>query len=134
MAEFLMLDRFLADYSARAWAPGSVDCTLMLADWWIACGRADAAGGIRGTYKDEDGYRAIIAQHGSLVDLIDACAPIAGGMRTDDLKAGCIGVIGHRTDITKQLGAIFDGRQWHVSTEHGVRPVMARALAIWDLD
>jgi len=128
-----MLEQFLEDYGAMPWSPGEVDCTLMLADWWIACGRVDAAAGIRGAYADEAGYQAIIARYGSLSGLIDACAPKAGGRRTDDLQAGCIGVIGSRTDVTKQFGAIFDGSRWRLRNADGVRAIAARPLAIWDL-
>jgi len=128
-----MISNFLERYGWLAWAPGEVDCTLMLADWWIANGRPDAADGIRGTYSDVEGFRAIVRDAGGLVDLIDRCAPIAGGARTDQLAAGVIGVIGSRTDMDRQFGALFDGHRWWLRDADGVHSLAARPLALWDL-
>ena len=44
------LDEFLAAHALLPWGWGTVDCSLVLADWAVACGRADPAAHLRGNY------------------------------------------------------------------------------------
>ena len=105
---------------------------MVLADWAIWLGHDDPAPHLRGAYDSEDGFRAIIEEYGGAVPLVASCAdPI--GRRIDRPESGAIGVIGSPSNITRQFGAIHDGRRWLVRTARGFDPVVAAPLAIWRL-
>lgn len=97
---------------------------------WL--GHEDPARHLRGAYNSEDGFREIIAVHGGVVPLVASCAD-AIGERIDAPTAGAIGVIGARSNITRQFGAIYDDGRWIVRTARGFEPVTAPTLAIWRL-
>lgn len=127
------LQLFLAAQSSREWAPGSVDCCLLLADWAIWLGHVDAASHLRGTYSDEAGFQAIIAASQGVVPLVAGCASRINGRLITSPSIGAIGVIGSPHAIGRQWGAIFDGSRWLVRFRDGVGPISARPLAIWEI-
>ncbi|MGZ2455454.1 DUF6950 family protein [Rhizobium anhuiense] len=128
----LTLADFVAKQNERPWQPGVVDCSLALADWAVWLGRPDPAPHLRGRYDSEEGFRRIIESEGGLLPVIENCVARIGGRR-GGLTAGAIGVIGARTNINRQWGAIFDGRRWLVRFIDGFGSMTANALAIWEI-
>lgn len=124
------LENFLTSHTERVWAPGDVDCCLVLADWAVALGHTDPASHLRGTYDDDAGFFAVIARWGGVVPLVGSCA-LRVGEAVDLARAGDIGVIGSPVNQRRQFGAIFDGTRWRVRNAFGFVPMTARRLAVW---
>lgn len=127
-----MLDQFLDSHSQMAWAPGTVDCCLVLADWAVTLGHADPAAHLRGAYDSDDGFFAIIERAGGVVPLVGSCA-VRVGAAVDQAQCGDIGVVGSVLNMRRQFGAIFDGRRWMVRNAGGFIPMTARVLSVWRL-
>ncbi|MGO6999020.1 DUF6950 family protein [Rhizobium leguminosarum] len=128
----VILADFVAAQNCRRWQPGVVDCSLALADWAIWLGRPDPAPHLRGRYDSEEGFRRIIETEGGLLPVIENCVARIGGRR-GELTAGAIGVIGAKANISRQWGAIFDGRRWLVRFVDGFGSMTASALAVWEI-
>jgi hypothetical protein len=133
LAELVTLAQFLEWHGAKHWQPGTVDCCLCLADWAIARGRPDPAHHLRGCYRDEAGFRSIIAAAGGVVPLVAGCVAIIDGKPLQRPFEGAIGVIGSTTNIERQWGAIFDGQRWLIRSQAGFTPLTAPTLAIWSI-
>lgn len=127
------LNDFIDAHMARPWAPGSVDCLLVLADWAMVRGYPDAAAHLRGTYHNEDGFRAIVERAGGAVPLVQDCSDRIGLTRADAPEYGFIAVVGSRRDIHRQWGGIWDGESWRVRFVNDFALVKAHPLAIWKL-
>lgn len=126
------LSRFVATHSALSWAPGSVDCLLTLADWFVHRGHDDAAAHLRGTYDSEEGYRVLIGEAGGAVAMVAGCAASIGLLRIHVQRIGSIGVVGSTNNADRQFGGIWDGSRWLIRAKDGFLPMIARPLAIWD--
>lgn len=136
MAELVAerLAAFVEDYRRRPWAPGiDVDCCLALAEWAMWLGHEDPAPHLRGAYADDEGFRAIIANAGGVVPIVERCAAKIGGKRIDAPRPGAIGVIGSPANMQRQWGAIFDGKHWLVRFRDDLGPMTAATLAIWEI-
>lgn len=125
------LDDFMAAHAALAWEWGTVDCSLVLADWAVANGHRDPGATLRGSYADELGWQAIVVKRGGLFPLVsDVCArahfPIAAVP-----TRGVVGVIGAPHSALRQWGAIHDGETWLVRNPDGFSPMTARILGMW---
>jgi len=125
------LERFMASHSKKDWSPGSVDCLLTLADWFVWRGFPDPASHLRGTYFDEAGFRDKVSEAGGTVEIVGSCALPIGLKRIETPQIGSIGIIGSVTNTNRQFGGIFDGKQWHVRFCGGFQPMIAKPLAIW---
>lgn len=114
---------------------GASDCTLMVADWCLFNGYDDPAAAWRRTYDDEASCRALIAQRGDLVDVLDACALSVGMKRITEPEFGCVAVVGSKSVPERQWGAIWNGARWAVWLGDAVgvqwQPLMAKALTMW---
>jgi len=125
------LDDFMASHAALSWEWGSVDCSLVLADWAVANGHPDPAASLRGTYSDELGWQRIVVARGGLFPLVsDVCAR-AGLGPADRPSRGVVAVIGAPHSALRQWGAIYDGTRWLVRGVEGFLPMTARALGLW---
>lgn len=122
---------FIRTYEGKPWAPGKVDCCLMLASWAIWLGHRDPAEHLRGTYETEEGFRAILRAAGSVSAVVGRCALSIGAKRVQQPVCGDIGVVGSEASIDRQFGAIFDGERWQIRFIDRVGPMTARPLAIW---
>lgn len=129
------LDAFIADHLTRPWQPGKVDCLLALADWCVWCGYPDPVAEFRGTYDCEAGFRAMIERARGVVPLVRDRAIFLGLMQTDEPTHGAIAVIGSRTNIQRQWGAIYDAKAqgWRVRFVDAYPALKARPLAIWKI-
>jgi hypothetical protein len=126
-----MIETFIRENIRLPWLPGHVDCLLVLADWCMWNGWPDPAADLRGTYHDEAGYQAIIAKAGGAVPFVGGRADRIGLRRSETAVVGSIAIIGSKTDIQRQWGAIWDGSSWRVRFVNDYPPVKARSLAIW---
>jgi len=137
MAELVtpvMISAFLAFDGARPWTPGAtVDCCLALAEWAIWLGYPDPAAHLRGIYTPGRGQIDILAARGGALELVGACARAIGADRVREPSAGCIGVVGSRSNPARQFGVIHDGRGWLTRTPSGWHGISARALDIWKI-
>ncbi|SHE68332.1 hypothetical protein SAMN02745157_0704 [Kaistia soli DSM 19436] len=125
------LDAFLASYGDRPWVWGEVDCSLVLADWAIANGHPDSAAQLRGSYATHQGCLAVVAAAGGVVPLVAACAAVLGLDALAVPERGAIGVVGAASNMHRQWGAIFDGRDWQVRLEPRFVALKAHPLGIW---
>jgi len=126
------LARFIAWHGGLDWKPGSVDCLLTLADWFVFRGFPDPASHLRGTYNDEAGFQAIVTGQGGAVATVEPCATMIGLQRIETPRVGSIGIIGSASSPDRQFGAIYNGRQWLTRADKGFLPLIARPLAVWD--
>ncbi|MGZ2403888.1 DUF6950 family protein [Rhizobium ruizarguesonis] len=135
MAELVgeRLAAFLVQHDTLPWQPGTVDCCLALADWAMWIGHEDPAAHLRGTYDTDDGFRAIISAANGAAPVVEGCVANIQGVPLDAPVTGAVGVIGSRSNIHRQWGAIFDGRRWLVRSRAGFGAVSAPALAIWEI-
>lgn len=127
------LEEFLREDAAKPWRPGEVDCCMFLASWAMWLDHSDPACHLRGAYDNEAGFRAIIATAGGVVPVVAACIANIEGRPIDAPTTGAVGVIGSATNIRRQWGAIFDGRQWLVRAKTGILAFSAKPLAIWEI-
>jgi hypothetical protein len=127
------LGEFLREDAAKPWQPGDVDCCMFLASWAMSLGYQDPARHLRGTYDSEVGFRVIIDTAGGVVPVVAVCIANIEGRPIETPTAGAVGVIGSATNIRRQWGAIFDGRQWLVRAKTGTLALSAPPLAIWEI-
>lgn len=127
------LTAFIIDDGLKQWRPGHVDCCMFLAAWAMWIGHPDPAQHLRDTYDSEDGFREIIEAAGGVVPVVSVCVARIGGTPVGEPELGSVGVVGSPAKLTKQWGAIFDGRQWLVRTKAGIISLAATPLAIWKI-
>ena len=125
------LDDFLAAHTALPWAWGSVDCSLVLADWAVANGHPDPAPDLRGAYSDDLGWRRIVVARGGLRPLVSDLCARAGFASVLSPARGVVGVIGALHNVDRQWGAIHDGTRWLVRGTEGFAPLTAHPLGMW---
>lgn len=119
----------LGDYiqrtATRPWAWGRIDCTMWVADWvWERSG-SDPAANLRGSYDDEAGADALVAE--GLVAVVDREAGLA---RAETAVPGDVGVV----EIAgRQVAAICSETGWAFRHENGVGVIRVEPLAIWAL-
>lgn len=129
------LERFCGQTDAQPFIWGVVDCSLLLADWGLANGHADAGAEWRGRYDDEASCRALVAEHGTLRDVVADCFEGIGCRQIVEPELGAVAVIGSIHNPTRQWGAIWNGARWLV--KGGVRgtdrwvSIAAMPLGIW---
>lgn len=101
---------------------------MLLANWvWRTTG-TDPAPHLRGAYRTEAGWQAIIAEAGGLVPLIGGLADRAGLKPTEDPLPGDIGVV---TMLNGATGAIRVARGWAAKGMTGITAEAAPMLAAW---
>lgn len=125
LAEFIQANEMMR------YQPGNVDCSIVMASWAIWNGHPDPAAHLRGQYDSEDGYRKLIENAGSLLNLVESCAVRINLEPLLQPQCGAVGVIGSRKNIHRQFGAIFDGTCWKVRTRENFCTMIAAPLAIW---
>lgn len=125
------LNAFMAAHEEQAWAWGTVDCSMVLADWAIDNGHPDPAAALRGTYSDELGWKLIVVARGGLLPLVSDLCARAGFTATDTAARGVIGVVGSVRHPDRQWGAIHDGERWLVRAADGFGPITAPTLGMW---
>lgn len=127
------LNGFLAERASLPWAWGSVDCSMVVADWAVANGGGDPLALHRGGYADEAGAVAIIVRRGGLLPIFsDGCARV-GLPRAAARSRGVIAVIGSLNVPTRQWAAIWDGERWQVRNADGFVSFTAHALGMWSV-
>ncbi|MBC7148075.1 MAG: hypothetical protein H5U22_01745 [Rhizobium sp.] len=138
MAELVTVDRetvaaFIAAERDKPWAPGSVDCCMVLASWAMWLGHPDPVAEYRGAYSDEAGLNALIDGRGGVLPFVaDAVARI-GGTRLERARCGAVGVLGSKSNPRRQFGAIHDGKSWRVRMINDYGAMCAAPLAVWDI-
>jgi len=131
MAELVTLNSFLYANGRKAWEPGRVDCCMVLADWAVWLGWSDPAESLRGTYDDEDGFRRIVELAGGVLGVVSPLVVRIQGRLVDTPEVGSIGVIGSRTNVHRQYGAIHTGSSWMMRSKSGWVSMAARPIAVW---
>ncbi|MCX5513415.1 DUF6950 family protein [Kaistia algarum] len=127
----MKLQGFLTEYGARPWVWGEVDCCLVMADWLIENGYQDCAAHLRGTYRTEADLNTILDAAGGVLPIVKACFALIPLELSSTPDAGSVGVIGDRSNIHRQWGAIFDGVRWQVRLKGGMVQFSAPLLACW---
>lgn len=135
MAKLVMAER-LAEFrvfdQARPWTPGGVvDCCLALAEWAKWLGHPDPAAHLRGIYEPGQGQLDILAHHGGALPLVERCALLIGGQRTNTPQVGAVGVVGSLQTPVRQFGVIMAPDGWITRTPQGWHGISARCLAAW---
>jgi len=124
---------FSSQIALKPFAWGRDDCSLLVADWVIANGYADPAAHLRGTYADEASCMTIVESAGGLVPLFGDCLAQVGLSPAHEPRFGAVAVIGARSDIHRQWGAIWNGRAWLARFQDGFQLFTARPLAMWSV-
>lgn len=102
---------------------GECDCTLWVANWWVARHGEDPAAHYRGEYSTRDGAEWLTRR--GLIETIDECVR---DFRKDEAERGDIGVI---EVIGRELAAIFTGSHWAVKTEAKLLMIKREPKAVW---
>jgi hypothetical protein len=124
------LKRFLRDIARRPFIWGVSDCELTLADWVLAVEGWDPAADLRGTYDDEAGAAAVMAEAGGAVAMISRQLrrPPCTDVRSGDI--GLIEVMG--AGGTQIVGAIcIRPDRWAAKSPRGVWIGRAGGLTTW---
>lgn len=125
------LGDFLRAYDVKPWAPPSVNCLMFPAAWAIWLGHRDPVEKWRDVVRDDDHMRAIVAEAGGCVPLMEEAVLAIGGRPVPHPSCGDVGVVGSHSNIHRQFGAIFDGECWRVRFIDRVGSMVAKPLAIW---
>jgi len=112
---------------------GVSDCCLVLADWAIANGHDDVIANYRGTYETEEEMYDVVKGFGGIEETVSFGARLAGLQVIERRCYGCIAVIGSRSNIYRQWGAIWDGVRWNVRLKDGFNTIQAKPLRMWKI-
>lgn len=126
-----MLSDFLAEWGAKPWDWGSVDCCFVTVEWAIAAGHSDPAGAWRGLIESEEDWRSLMLTRGGLVPVFEEV--FAAFPRISVPTVGAIAVIGSAGNAYRQWGAIHDGARWQVRLKEGFVAIVAPPLVIWSV-
>lgn len=117
---------FAAMTAAQPWRWGVQDCTTWAADWCVARWGIDPALPFRDRYATEEEAEALIAEAGSLVELVrPQMRFVTEKEAPEDGDVGVIEVMG------RQTAAVRAGDKWAFRTEAGIGFVAAPALIVW---
>lgn len=117
---------FAALTAGQPWRWGVQDCTLWAADWCVARWGIDPARSFRDRYATEAEADALIAEAGSLIELVRPQMRFAAEKPApDDGDVGVIEVLG------RQTAAVRVGDKWAFRTPAGIGFVAAPALIVW---
>lgn len=78
-----LLNQAIEERRESVFAWGVHDCCMMASDIIRAFSGVDPAAGFRGRYSDEAGARALIAEYGSLEQLVDSVTGLRGWAHVD---------------------------------------------------
>lgn len=129
----MTLAEFLSEASRKGvvWADQH-DCCMWLADWVLAKTGVDPGARLRGRYRTATGCLRVLRQEGGVLALVSRCAVAAGLPRTDEPRAGDIGVVRLLTASGLQsVGAICTGPRWAALALDGLVSQPASPVAAW---
>lgn len=115
------LEHYLTETCDLPFVWGERDCTLWVADWWVAYHGEDPAAHFRNRYSTREEAEAFV--DGDLIGLIDQYVP-----RKAQAERGDIGVI---EVVGLDVAAICTGEHWAVKTEGGFFAKRAAPKAVW---
>ncbi len=125
-----MLTAFLRDLARRPFVWGVCDCSLIIADWWLANHGVDPAAHLRGTYASEAECLAVLEREGGKLRLVARLARSVGARRAATIVPGVFGVARHGDDHVPAI-ATPDGK-WAAKSERGlIAFAPARVVAAW---
>lgn len=130
-----LLAKFLRDAAAAPFAFGEWDCCMLVANWVrLARGGVDPSPGLRGSYSDDAGWRAIVEGAGGMAKLVGSIAAAAGlsPVSAGEERPGDIAVV-NVVALGVEAGAVCVGPgKWVVKLSRGVTRLPATIpLAIW---
>jgi hypothetical protein len=134
VAESIMIDpRSYIDATVRAgFAWGERDCLLWLAGWAREVTGRDGGAEWRGRYRTAIGCARVLKRSGGMMACVERGASVAGMRRTDEPKAGDVGLVMAMTERgPAEVGAIYTGLRWAALTVGGVMTVRAEPIAAW---
>lgn len=125
------LEAFLKDMARRPFVWGEHDCSLILADWWLANhGGEDPAAELRGTYANEEECHALLDDHGGLLGMVRDMAFDVGALpREGNPEPGDFGVM---EAAGTRFGVICTptGR-WATKALTGITVTSREPLMVW---
>lgn len=124
------LAAFLAESAKVPFQWGERDCCLWLGDWIVFLGLPDPVAEFRGRYRTPLGAFRLLKKHGGVEGLVARQAERAGLERTENPKAGDVGVVRYGVEVG---GAICTGPRWALLSDKGVSSVKAEPLAVWSV-
>ncbi|GAB4072690.1 hypothetical protein KHC28_00785 [Ancylobacter sonchi] len=126
-----MLASYLRELARHPHVWGERDCILIVADWWRLNHGLDPAASWRGTYHDEEGCRARLAERGGLLRVVRSAMREAGARRTFEPILGDVG-LARAGDVI--VGAIaLGGGRWIGKSPEGIARFRARHVIAWSL-
>lgn len=115
------LEHYLTETGDLPFVWGERDCTLWVADWWVARYGEDPAQEFRDRYTTREEAEDFV--DGDLVGLIGRYVP-----QKDVAERGDIGVV---EIMGREVAAICTGSHWAVKTEGGLLVTRAEPKAVW---
>ncbi|MBS7532263.1 hypothetical protein KHC28_01105 [Ancylobacter sonchi] len=126
------LSAFLRHAQRQPFVFGHFDCTLMLADWWLANHGVDPAADWRGTFATQADCNALLRRHGGLPRLLARMALQVGAVRTTDPQPGDFAVI--RAPTLWAAAIRTPTGRWAVKEGEGLTAIReARIVAAWKI-
>lgn len=84
----MTLPDYLASIRGKRWNPGTLDCSVFMADWLMkVCGR-DPIADVRGTYSTERQFNRIVRREGGFVAACASRLAAIGMTETRSPKSG----------------------------------------------
>jgi hypothetical protein len=129
------LDTYLETAGAAPWRWGTLDCTLFVSGWVLACTGIDPAAAIRERYSDAEGARGVLDAHGGLLALVAPLMDAAGFSRTNAPQSGDVGIVEAPVDgvAGRHVAAIRQGRWWVVKGLRGMGAGSFPTVAAWSI-
>nr|WP_255608071.1 hypothetical protein [Ancylobacter sp. Lp-2] len=127
------LPAFLIHAQRQPFVLGQFDCSLVIADWWLANHGVDPAADIRGTYSSQAECNALLRQHGGLPRLIARMARRVGAVRTADPQPGDFAII--RAPTLWAAAIRTPTCRWAVKEGDGLTAIRSplRVVAAWSI-
>lgn len=131
------IEAFVDQQLELLWSWGTVDCSMMVADWVNRIAGKDPGASFRGQYHDEDTLRALIARRGGFMPMIGQVMDDLGFERTQSPHLGDVGLInvpfryGGRLPAVQTISAIRHRNLWMVRGRDGIHFAEHPLITAW---
>ena len=124
------LSPFVAAGAGVPFVFGRSCCALWVADWIAAERGMDPAADLRGTFRCHLGSLRLQRRSGGLADLVTGPMAAAGLERTDQPRAGDVGVVAISAG---EIAGICLGDRWAMKTKEGIVIMPAAVVKAWSV-
>ncbi|QIB32252.1 DUF6950 family protein [Ancylobacter pratisalsi] len=126
------LPAFLRRMASEPFVWGYFDCSLVIADWWLANHGIDPAAHLRGAYDSRESCHARLDREGGLLRLVARLARSVDAARIDDPAPGAFAIV--RAQGTHLAAICTPGLRWAIKSDHSVLVTSSvHPVAMWSV-